>query len=42
MDIDVQPVAGLHLQGGLHTGLRENGNRRVTPVDSLLEAAANL
>ena len=42
MDIDVQPVVGLHLQGGLHTSLREYGDRRVGPVDSLLEATANL
>ena len=42
MDIDVQSVVALHLQGGLHTSFREHRHTGVTPVHGLLHPSSNL
>ena len=41
MDVDIQAVVGLHLQGRLHAGFREHRHRRVAPVDGLVELCAD-
>ena len=42
VDIDIQSVGSLHLQGCLHASLREHRDRGVVPVDSLFESSAYL
>ena len=41
MDVDIESVLRLHLQGGLHPRGREGGHRGVAPVDGFVEAAAD-
>ena len=42
VDVDIQPVIGLHLQRRLHSGGRKHRHRRVLPVHCLLVKAAYL
>ena len=42
MDVDVESILGLELQGCLHAGGREHGHGRVAPVDRVVEARTYL
>ena len=42
MEVDVQAVGGLHLEGSLHAGGREDGDGGVAPVDGIVEAGSDL
>ena len=41
VDVDVESVIGLQLQGRLHTGLRKDSYRRVVPVYRFLKLCAD-
>ena len=41
VDVDVEPVSGLHLQRSLNTCFRENSNGRIAPIDGIVHTSTD-